>query len=76
MGISEETAGVGNDLADMEASSIVSASSVVGSDKEGSSQAAIGHTAVVRAPWVGECKAWWASSALGTLVDVSSGNGR
>lgn len=74
--ISEEAGGVCNNLADVEASTVVSTSSVVGTSDEGSGQAAVGDTAAVRSPGVREGNARWASLALLGLVDVGCGPSR
>ena len=71
--VSEETGGICDNLADVEASSVVNTSSVVGTNEEGSSQAAVGNTAAVRSLGVGEGKAGRAGLALDGLVDVGCG---
>jgi hypothetical protein len=74
--IGEEAAWVGNNLADMEASSVVSTCSVVDAHEEGASQATIRDTAVVRSLGIWECKTRRTSLALDALVDVCCGHGR
>jgi hypothetical protein len=74
--VSEEATGVGNDLADVEASSLVSTShGVVDANEEGSGQAAVGDTAAVRSLGVGEGKTRWAGGALLALVDMCGCDG-
>jgi hypothetical protein len=72
--ISEETTGVGYDLLDMKASSVVDTLSVIGADKEWSGEAAVGHTAVVWSLGVREGKTRRSSLAFYALVDVCGGD--
>jgi len=74
--ISEEATGVRDDLPDMEASTVVDASGVVGTGHEGSCRAAVGDTAVVRSLGVGESDARRTSRALLRLVNVCGSDGR
>jgi hypothetical protein len=76
MAISEESAGVGYDLANVEAGSIVNTSSVVGADEKWASHAAVGDAAVVGTLGVGECKTRWTRLALRGLVNVCSCDSR
>lgn len=76
MGISEETLGVRNDLSDMEASPLISTSSIViNAHEERTSHATIGNTTVVRSPWVGKSDTGWTRLAHLGLVNVRGSNG-
>lgn len=69
--VGEEALGVGDDLADMESSTIVNGGSgLVGAGDKRSGQAAVRDTTVVRSLGVGESETWWASLALLSFVDV------
>ena len=74
--ISEEAAGVCDDLPDMEASTVVDASGVVGTSHEGSRQAAVGHTAVIRSLGIGESEARRTGRTLLRLVNMCGSNSR
>jgi len=74
--ISEKAGGVCDNLADVETSAGVCTSSAVDASDEGSSQAAVGDTAAVRSPGVGEGNTGRASRALCGLVDVGCGPSR
>jgi hypothetical protein len=74
--VGEETTWVGNNLADMEASSVVSTCSAIDAHKEGTGQAAVGDPAVVGSLRVGECKTRRSGLALDALVDVCRCHGR
>jgi hypothetical protein len=76
MRIREEALRVVDDLLDLEARSIVDAGSVVRSDEERASQAAIRDTEVIRSFRVGECETRRASLALHGLVDMGCSDGR
>lgn len=73
MRVGEETAGVGNDLLDVEAhTSVVHGSSNVDTSGEWAGQAAVGDTALVRSLGVGERNARWSSTTLCAFVNVGS----